>query len=98
MPKRVYIETDIHTANLIEVLLDEIRSLHEKVDRLERSHGTNEQSDVSPRLITIDEARRMMNISVRSLYNLRQEDRIPYKRVKGKVMFLKSDIEKFMKK
>ena len=97
MPKRVYIETDVHTANLVEVLLDEMRRLHEKVDRLERSHGTNEQSDVSPRLITIDEARRMMNISVRSLYNLRQEDRIPYKRVKGKVMFLKSDIEKFMK-
>ena len=42
LQKRVYIETDVHTANLVEVLLDEIRSLHEKVDRLERFYGTNE--------------------------------------------------------
>ena len=98
MPKRVYIETDVHTANLVEVLLDEMRRLHEKVDRLERFYGTNEEPDVSPRLLTIEEARRMMNISVRLLYDLRQEDRIPYKRVKGKVMFLKSDIEKYLEK
>ena len=96
MPKRVYVETDIHTANLVEVLLDEMRRLHEKVDRLERLYGTNEPPDVSPRLLTIEEARRMMNISVRFLYNLRLEGKIPFKRIKGKVMFLKSDIEKYL--
>ena len=96
MQKRVYIETDIHTANLVEVLLDEIRSLHEKVDRLERLHGTNEPSEVTPRLLTIEEARRMMNISISTLYNLRKEGKIQSKRIKGKVMFLQTEIEKFM--
>ena len=97
MRKRVYIETDVHTANLVELLLDEIRSLHEKVDRLERSNVANEQSDVSPRMLTIKQACRMMNISVSTLYKLRKEGKIQSKMVKGKVMFLKSELEKYLK-
>ena len=96
MPKRVYIETDVHTANLVEVLLDEMRRLHEKVDRLERLHGTNEEPDVSPRLLTIDQTRRMLNISVSTLYHLRRDKIIPSKNIKGKVLFLQSDIEKYL--
>jgi len=96
--KRVYIETDVHTANLVEVLLDEIRSLHEKVDRLERLYETNEPSEVTPRLLTIDQTRRMLNISVSTLYHLRRDKIIPSRNIKGKVLFLQSDIEKFMEK
>ena len=98
MPKRVYIETDVHTANLVEVLLDEIRRLHEKVDRLERLYETNEPSEVTPRLLTIDQTRRMLNISVSTLYHLRRDKIIPSRNIKGKVLFLQSDIEKFMEK
>ena len=98
MHKRVYIETDVHTANLVEVLLDEMRRLHEKVDRLERLYGTNEPPDVSPRLLTIDQTRRMLNISVSTLYHLRRDKIIPSRNIKGKVLFLQSDIEKFMEK
>ena len=98
MHKRVYIETDVHTANLVEVLLDEIRRLHEKVDRLERLYETNEPSEVTPRLLTIDQTRRMLNISVSTLYHLRRDKIIPSRNIKGKVLFLQSDIEKFMEK
>ena len=98
MHKRVYIETDVHTANLVEVLLDEIRSLHEKVDSLERLYETNEPSEVTPRLLTIDQTRRMLNISVSTLYHLRRDKIIPSRNIKGKVLFLQSDIEKFMEK
>ena len=98
MHKRVYIETDVHTANLVEMLLDEMRRLHEKVDRLERFYGTNEEPDVSPRLLTIDQTRRMLNISVSTLYHLRRDKIIPSRNIKGKVLFLQSDIEKFMEK
>lgn len=96
MPKRVYIETDVHTANLVELLLDEIRSLHEKVDRLERLHGTNYEPDVATRLLTIDQTSRIMNISISTLYKLRKEGKIQSKRINGKVMFLKTEIEKFI--
>ena len=98
MHKRVYIETDVHTANLVEVLLDEMRRLHEKVDRLERLYETNEPSEVTPRLLTIDQTRRMLNISVSTLYHLRRDKIIPSRNIKGKVLFLQSDIEKFMEK
>ena len=97
MPKRVYIETDIHTANLVEMLLDEMRRLHEKVDRLERFYGTNDEPDVSPRLLTIDQATRRMNISISTLYNLRKEGKIHSKRINGKVMFLKTEIDRYLK-
>ena len=96
MQKRYYIETDVHTANLVELLLDEIRSLHEKVDRLERLHDPNYEPDVVPRLLTIDQTTRIMNISISTLYKLRKEGKIKSKSINGKVMFLKTEIEKFI--
>lgn len=45
--KRVYIETDVHTANLVEVLLDEIRVQMKKWTGLERLNAeTNEPFEV----------------------------------------------------
>ena len=98
MQRRKYIETDVHTANLVELLRDEIRSLHEKVDRLERNYVNNSRLDDTAQFCTQEQTSRILNISIRSLYTLRQQNKIPYKRVNGKVMFLKSDIEKYLEK
>lgn len=95
LKKRVYIETDQYTVNLVELLIEEVRRLNDKIDRLESKIASSSQLNETP-LLTLNEAKTFLNISAKTLYNIRREGKIPTKRINGQVMLLKKDVEKYM--
>ena len=96
MAKRVDIETDKSTVNLVELLLLKIEELTEKVDRLESARLPECNSTKEMQLFTIEQTAEMLCVSTKTLYNYRKENLIRSLKIKGKVMFLKSDIQKYI--
>ena len=97
MAKRVYIETDQHTVNLVELLIEEVRRLNDKIDRLEERLCTPAaQTDALLQLYSLEQTTQLLNISHKTLYNIRREGKISSKKIKGRVMFSKSDVERYL--
>lgn len=57
---------------------------------------TTEETTETP-VMTAKEAALYLKVSVKTIYRLSGENKIPHKKIRGQYRFLKSDIERWMK-
>lgn len=88
MEKRTYIQTENNTANLVELLLLELKELKAKVCTIVPSHDPEQ-------FYTEEQAAGFLGISKKQLYNVRKAGEIHYRVIKGSIKYSTSDIEEY---
>jgi hypothetical protein len=88
MKKRTYIQTDDNTANLVELLLAEIKDLRHWLCTL-----SNHEERVC--LFTEKKTAEILDISIRGLINLRKEGKIHYRQLGKNIRYTLDDISEF---
>jgi hypothetical protein len=87
MGKATYIETGANTANLVELLLQEIRDLKASVGRLSPSNPLQ--------LLSEEEAASILNIHRNTLITLRYEQKIHFHKINARILYSLKDIREF---
>jgi len=98
LQKRVYIETDKQTSYLAEVLLAKMNDQGLDIKQLRELVRMLIPSQEPERFYSINETAKILNMSVKTLYNARMEGDIHWREYKGNVWFSKQDIEEFQLK
>jgi len=84
----MYIQTDDNTANLVELLLQELGKLRHEVSTLSNPIEMAQ-------LFTEDRAAELLSISKRKLINLRNERKIHYRQVGDNIRYSLADIVEY---
>ncbi|MDD4971834.1 MAG: helix-turn-helix domain-containing protein [Paludibacter sp.] len=94
MAKTLYIQTDANTANLAELLLQQIAFLKNEISSLNAS-----VSRLSPlgtyQLLSEEETAAILNIHKNTLMMLRNEQQIHFHKIKGRILYSVEDIREF---
>ena len=98
MQKRPYIKTDEQKSYLIETLLA-MMNVHDldtkQILELVRMLIPSQEPE---RFFSINETAKILNMSVKTLYNARMKGDIHWREYNGKIRFCKEDIEEFQLK
>ena len=89
MDKRIYIQTDDYTTNLVELLLFKINNLEQKVCTLSNPIHVAQ-------LYTEAEAADILKITKRSLFNLRKNGKIHFRNLTIGIRYNMDDIMEFI--
>lgn len=94
MKRRLYIKTEAETANLAELVLQEITALRQDITCL-RATVSRMLPQESVQLYTEEETAVLLNISRRTLVRLRNEQSIHFHKIKDRVLYSVDDIREF---
>jgi len=97
MKRRLYIQTDADTANLTELLLQEITALKNEIGDL-KTAVNRLYPTVSYQLLSEEEAASMLNISKNTLITLRNEHKIQFLKINARILYSMEDIREFEEK
>jgi len=84
----MYIQTDNNTANLVELLLQELAKLRHEV-------GTLSNPIEMAQLFNEERAAKMLDISKSSLINIRNDGKIHYRQIGTSIRYSLADIVEF---
>ena len=97
MRRRLYIQTNAETANLAELLLQEITALRQEITGLKALVNRLSPS-VSYQLLSEEEAASMLNVSKNTLITLRIEHKIHFHKINSRILYSLEDIREFEEK
>ena len=94
MGRTTYIQTDANTSNLVELLLQEIKSLRKEITDLKTS-VTQLKPLNSVQLFSEEEAAAILNVSKNTLITLRYEHKIHFHKINARILYSVEDIREF---
>lgn len=92
------IQTDKHSSNLVEVVLEKVNAQGLDIKQLYELMRMLIPSQEPERFYTIDETSKILKMSISNLYKARKRGDIHWREYDGKIWFSKFDIEEFQLK
>ena len=86
------LESQNDLAPLLQAILEELREQKAILAGI----MTKEQPKPAKKLLTVAEAAEYLRISNNTLYGYAQKNKIPYRKLNGKILFVYADLDSFM--
>jgi len=93
MGRTTYIQTDANTSNLVELLLQEIKSLRKEITDLKTS--VTQLKPLNSVQLFSEEAAAILNVSKNTLITLRYEHKIHFHKINARILYSVEDIREF---
>jgi DNA binding protein, excisionase family len=93
---------DISETDWCKQLFDKLRTVENKLDQLlvlqEQSVDTNVHPPLKPEYLDIIDVSKILKVEQKTIYNWVWSEKIPYLKANGRLLFLREEIDKMVRK
>ena len=93
---------DISETDWCKQLFDKLRTVEYKLDQLlvlqEQSVDTNVHPPLKPEYLDIIDVSKILKVEQKTIYNWVWSEKIPYLKANGRLLFLREEIDKMVRK